>query len=151
MKIPMTWFVCLVSIWFAACQGSRSDLLESSARHQVASILSAAAASCSENDVRGALVSAAVGATVVVPAGNCVWSTLVLDKAVTLQGAGRGLTNITVNASGAFIVNKQSVGITRVQGFSFYSNNNNLLPPVQMQYSFRLFNIWIASSEWYRI
>jgi len=50
------------------------------------------AASCSQSDVQSAVNSAARGDTVVVPAGNCSWSSVVSlgSKPITLQGAGSG-------------------------------------------------------------
>ena len=54
-----------------------------------------AAASCSSLHVQTAITSAAAGDTVVVPAGNCTWTSTVriTSKALTLRGAGVGATN----------------------------------------------------------
>jgi hypothetical protein len=55
-----------------------------------------AAASCSLAHVEAAIAAAARGDTVTVPEGSCSWATeLVIDKSITLQGAGVGVTNIT--------------------------------------------------------
>ncbi|MGZ3742298.1 MAG: hypothetical protein ACXWRE_04145 [Pseudobdellovibrionaceae bacterium] len=83
------------------------------------------AASCSLSDVQNAISSATDKDTVTVPAGNCVWNA-VLDlgsKAITLQGAGIGKTNITHNVSGSQVkliqFTEHSTLSTRVVGFSF--------------------------------
>ncbi len=56
------------------------------------------AASCNYGDVSSAINSASSGDTVVVPAGNCTWSsTLAITKGITLKGAGIGNTTITGN------------------------------------------------------
>jgi hypothetical protein len=75
------------------------------------------AASCSQNDVNNAINSASSGDTVTVPAGNCSWSGLSVAKAITLQGAGVGQTNISLNGTTTFT--KQSAGVMRITGFSF--------------------------------
>ena len=52
-----------------------------------------------------------------VPAGSCSLSGFSLSKAVTLQGAGIGLTNITLTGNNN--VTKSAAGVTRIKGFSF--------------------------------
>src|SRR5207247_10296580 len=54
------------------------------------------AASCSRYDVGNAVNSAGNGDTVLIPAGNCTWTTnlTIAGKHLTLQGAGSGLTII---------------------------------------------------------
>jgi len=53
------------------------------------------AASCSYSAVAAAVTSASHGDTVAIPAGTCKWdATLVVTKAITLQGAGVGRTVI---------------------------------------------------------
>jgi hypothetical protein len=86
------------------------------------------AASCSASSVQNALNSASTGDTVTVPAGNCSWSGVSVNKAVVLQGAGIGSTNVVVNANQAFTVTKQAAGVVRVKGFSFSATNINTLP-----------------------
>jgi len=76
-----------------------------------------AAATCSQTDVTTAMGAANVGDTVAVPAGACSWSGLSLNKALTLQGAGVGLTNITL--AGNNTVTKSAAGVIRIKGFSF--------------------------------
>jgi hypothetical protein len=64
------------------------------------------AASCASSSVSAAMAGAASGDTVVVPAGNCTWSSspdVPSGKALTIQGAGAGNTNITVQT--AWMVN----------------------------------------------
>jgi len=61
------------------------------------------AASCSQTDIQAAIDAASDGDIVLVPAGQCVWSTLVAHtpavsisgKGITLQGAGIDQTVIT--------------------------------------------------------
>lgn len=86
------------------------------------------AASCSAADVQTAINSASQGDTVLVPSGNCTWSTNSVEipntKGITLQGAGIGKTVITgsscSNAAGYMILSvADGNAITRVTGFSF--------------------------------
>jgi hypothetical protein len=81
------------------------------------------AVSCSQTDVQNAINSASNGSTLNVPAGNCTWTSVSINKALTLTGAGVGKTNITLTAHPSFTVAKQSSGVVRVQGFSFSANN----------------------------
>ncbi len=59
------------------------------------------APSCSQTDVQAAVNAAQDGDTILVPVGACTWTTVVtIDlyspaKALTIKGAGIGLTNIT--------------------------------------------------------
>ena len=75
------------------------------------------ASSCSQANVASAIGSASAGDTVTVPAGPCSWSGLSISKAIHLQGAGVGQTNITITGNNS--VTKQAAGVTRVSGFSF--------------------------------
>jgi hypothetical protein len=83
------------------------------------------ARSCSAADVQSAINSASNGDTVVVPTGNATWSSVVNigTKAITLQGAGIGSTNITHNVSGSQVklitFNQHATISTRITGFSF--------------------------------
>lgn len=58
------------------------------------------AASCSITDINAAIGLASDGDTVDVPGGDCSWDASAtkvnLNKAITLQGAGIDLTNITI-------------------------------------------------------
>jgi hypothetical protein len=74
-------------------------------------------ASCSLSAVQNVLNSISPGGTVNVPSGNCSWSGLSVNKAVTLQGAGTGKTNITLSGNNTFT--KAAAGVIRIQGFSF--------------------------------
>jgi hypothetical protein len=80
------------------------------------------AASCSQANVSAAINQASTNDTVLVPTGNCSWSGLTINKAVNLQGAGIGKTNITL--SGDNTITKQSAGIIRVGGFSFSKSSS---------------------------
>ena len=59
------------------------------------------AASCSQANVQTAINSTSNGDTAAIPAGNCTWTTAVtISNSITLEGAGAGSTNITINNSG---------------------------------------------------
>lgn len=61
------------------------------------------AATCSLTEVSTAVSSVKNGGTVVVPAGNCTWSSqLVIDKGLILRGAGIGQTVITSSINNQF-------------------------------------------------
>ena len=87
------------------------------------------ALSCQLSAVQTAVNSAVDGNTVVVPAGNCTWSSGlgVSNKSITLQGAGVGSTIITDGISGAksplLSWNVKSSGVTRLTGFTFDGGN----------------------------
>lgn len=83
----------------------------------VARAANLSATSCLLSTVQAVVSAAAPGDTVTVPAGNCSWSGLSLNKAIHLKGAGPGQTNITL--SGNNTITKQASGIIRVSGFSF--------------------------------
>jgi len=76
------------------------------------------ATSCSYSDVSAAIAAASTGDTVLVPSGSCTWSsTLEITKAITLQGAGIGETNITGDI--AYTMPNPSVySLFRLTGFS---------------------------------
>ncbi len=78
------------------------------------------AATCSQTDVQAAVNSAANGDVVQVPAGTCTWNTAVVipdNKKITLQGAGKTLTVITMSSNGwAFMLGESG---SRITGFGF--------------------------------
>jgi hypothetical protein len=77
------------------------------------------AASCSRNDVGNAVNSAGDGDTVLIPAGNCTWTTslTIAGKYLTLQGAGSGLTIIRDGLSkGAYPNIPQVLAWTTIAG-----------------------------------
>lgn len=86
------------------------------------------AASCSSANVQTAINSASTGDTVLVPAGNCTWSTPVniTNKGITLQGAGINATNITDSTSSAALdVNgASSTNSVKVTALTFISQTN---------------------------
>jgi hypothetical protein len=65
-----------------------------------ASAATLSAPTCSAFDVNETIAVAKTGDTVLVPAGTCTWGTgggyVSLDKAITVRGAGRGVTNIEI-------------------------------------------------------
>jgi hypothetical protein len=75
------------------------------------------AASCSQANVQSAITSAVTGDTVMVPAGSCSWGGLTLSKAIHLQGAGVGVTNITLTGTNSFT--KSAAGVMRITNMSF--------------------------------
>jgi len=84
---------------------------------------SIASATCSYVDVSTAVTSASVGDTINVPAGACTWSsTLIINKGISLIGAGVGNTIITSNASLLIdyeASNPATNALFRVSGFTF--------------------------------
>jgi hypothetical protein len=95
------------------------------------------AASCSSSNVQSAINSAATGDVVVVPAGNCSWSSTVnwSGRGITLQGAGVNLTNITDNGtSGAAlsIGGASASAFVTVTGFTFIKSSDHVNGIVQI-------------------
>lgn len=78
------------------------------------------ASSCSSSSVQSAVNAASSGDTVVVPPGNCSWTTSVNipnGKNITVQGGGIGITVVSRNgAEPAFDVNDTA---SRITGFTF--------------------------------
>jgi len=68
-----------------------------------------AANTCSQSDVSATISAASDGDTVSVPSGTCTWGTsstyVLVNKAITLQGAGRGITIINLADSGSTYAN----------------------------------------------
>ncbi len=86
------------------------------------------AASCSQANVQTAVDAAPHGWIVSVPAGSCTWSSAVTGtKAITIQGAGVGLTVITSNTRALdFTLDATSImteATLRIYGFTFDGNN----------------------------
>jgi hypothetical protein len=83
------------------------------------------AATCSRADVGTAVQLALEGDTVMIPAGVCTWtSTLTIQKAITLQGAGIDKTTIQDgvprSAGGSLVTLNTTTGkFYRVSGFTF--------------------------------
>ena len=80
------------------------------------------ASSCSFPDVESAVKSASDGDTVLVPAGESVWTdSIVIDKDISLIGAGIGKTILKTNSNWEMIFMKS--GASRISGITFdYSN-----------------------------
>lgn len=87
------------------------------------------AASCSQADVQAAVDSASEGDRVLVPAGNCTWTSSVVlpdSPSITLQGAGKVETLITCNTGGGCL--NLGVSSSRVTGFRLTrASGNNLV------------------------
>lgn len=62
------------------------------------------AANCTHEAVQAAITAASSGQTVTVPSGDCTWdlAVTITGKALTLQGAGLDITNITDGVSGDY-------------------------------------------------
>jgi hypothetical protein len=90
-----------------------------------------AATSCSDTSVQSAVNTAAAGDVVVVPEGNCTWSTpvVIAGKRITLSGAGIGRTNVTDNCgpnNPALQISRSSgSNFVRVNGFTFIKQTAN--------------------------
>ena len=90
---------------------------------------------CSPTSVANAIAVASPGDTVFIPAGNCTWSsTLTIDQAITLQGAGSSSTIITHSETipelgghhHALIYVKPSSNVQiRITGIGFDLKHNN--------------------------
>jgi hypothetical protein len=86
---------------------------------------------CSASSFQTSVNASSDGDTVILPAGSCTWSIQVnINKAITVQGAGIGLTNIThnytcssTNYQGAIVVTAIPSGSnnTRITGITFGS------------------------------
>jgi hypothetical protein len=88
------------------------------------------AASCSNASVQNAINVAVTGDTVLVPAGNCTWSSTVSwrGRGITLQGAGIGQTNITDQGAGGAaldIEDTSAAAFVTVFGFTFIKSANH--------------------------
>jgi len=82
------------------------------------------AASCSAVDVQAAINLANNGDTVLVPGGNCTWSSKVsVNNAITLNGQGK--TTITWGTSGSLTVTANTSTNTFVTGFSFVGSQGS--------------------------
>ena len=77
--------------------------------------------SASQSDVQKAIISAKAGDVVQIPAGTATWSgTLSVKKAVTLRGAGAGVTIVKDGAQKAPLINwSLSPGVSRLTGVEF--------------------------------
>jgi chitodextrinase len=84
------------------------------------------ATTCSRADVLTAITQAAIGDTVIVPAGNCTWSSAIeVSKAVSIIGAGSGAGGTKLTATGSlpdgffYIHDVASSALMRISGFYF--------------------------------
>jgi hypothetical protein len=87
------------------------------------------ALSCSQIDVQNAINTATAGQTVNIPAGSCSWSAMTIAKAVTLTGAGQGVTVINlVGGTSSIVFTKQTGGVIRVQNLTLAITNIKVAP-----------------------
>lgn len=113
------------------------------------------AASCASNHVQTAVNSAVDGDRVLIPAGQCTWTSQVTvnNKGITLQGAGIGQTIITNGSSGTILRFSFSAGdpTTFLTGITFNANNRDTGSDALMDLSggglnqFRLHNFEILN------
>ena len=84
------------------------------------------ATSCEEADIATAIATASNGDTIMIPSGNCTWtSTITVDKEVALIGAGIGVTNITVaHADGHFTIS-DGINNWRIAHISFSTSTSS--------------------------
>ena len=70
------------------------------------------------------------GDTITIPAGNFTWGAngVHVTKALTIQGAGQGTTNITVTATPTITLTKTVNGPIRVQQLSFTGSGGGQMP-----------------------
>jgi len=81
------------------------------------------ALSCSRADVLAALSIANNNDTVIVPAGNCTWTASAsITHGITLQGAGQGVSTITLN-NADWLILSPSGGVMRISGFTVTGTN----------------------------
>lgn len=88
------------------------------------------AGSCSSSAVQAAINSASSGDIVVVPTGDCTWTSTVTitNKRLTLKGAGIGSTNITDQGSGGAALDVGGASATNfvdISGFTFIKGINH--------------------------
>lgn len=84
------------------------------------------AGSCSAANIQTAINAASDGDTVAVPSGNCTWTSSVTmpnTKGLILQGAGSGITNITLGGNRLLIQSSSGRRPVRITGFSFIKNS----------------------------
>jgi hypothetical protein len=107
-KLSRLWLLLGFLVFFSAIRGYASDV---------------SAASCSHADVQTAFNAATHDGDIVsVPAGSCTWTSAVTPPCAswTLEGAGAGSTNITVNNSGGNGLSLSCSGKSpRITGFTW--------------------------------
>lgn len=96
---------------------------------------------CTQANVVAAITDASAGDTVAVGAGNCSWSAVSISgKALTLQGAGQGVTNITLTANSALSISPTTTNFVTVRDFTFIDGSSGNEPqftisgPVMSEY-----------------
>ena len=75
-----------------------------------------------QSSVQTCINNASSGDTINVSSGNASWTSVTINKALTLNGAGVGATNITVNSNPSFSLTKQSSGVIRIKNITFLSS-----------------------------
>jgi hypothetical protein len=81
--------------------------------------------SCAEADVKNAITAASDGDIIVCPAGSWSWSNVdIVNRNITLQGAGIGQTTISITSPGGIEATSSNTKPFRVTGFTFRSTGN---------------------------
>jgi hypothetical protein len=84
-----------------------------------------ALADCSQATVQTAINAAADGTVITCPAGSWSWSGVsIVNRNITLQGAGIDVTKISITAAGGFEARATNTKGFRVTGFTFTSTAN---------------------------
>ena len=92
------------------------------------------AATCSSLDVASAISNASSGDMVIVPAGECTWTTdnnITIDKQITLKGNGIDSTIITTSGTSFKPVVNINAAKVVVRGFTFISTDGSYAYPIQ--------------------
>ena len=105
------------------------------------------AASCSDTHVQAAVDSAVNGDRVLVPPGSCTWSTGVdvIDKGITIAGAGIGVTIITNAMAAGFVFDiniTAATPIVNLTGFTFDGDNLDTASKPLVQVSGHRIDSW---------
>lgn len=82
-------------------------------------------ADCSQTTVQAAINASSDGDTLVCPAGSWSWSNVdLVNRNITLKGAGVGNTNISITAAGGIETTSSNTKAFRITGFTFISTAN---------------------------
>ena len=89
--------------WSVNCTDSFGNVGASSTYNLTLATSDIIASSCNQSDVQTAINNANSGNVVIIPEGNCVWgdsaSYVIVNKSITLQGAGQNLTIINISTT----------------------------------------------------
>jgi hypothetical protein len=84
--------------------------------------------------VQAAINAASTGATICLTSGSVSWSSMTLNKAVNIQGAGQGVTTINVSGSGTvWTITKQASGPITISNLSLVATTSGTPLPIVIQ------------------